>query len=516
MNRSASTLRSAIFSELTFWVVLCGLSIYFLYPLRQSLKLGFDLSGGTYLTLEVQSEKAVEAELVEFMQGVQSKMKEARLGKPVTQGIEGKEIFFELGSLQDVQTVASLCNALPNAERFRFNSQGNTLRISLAPGEERVIKNEAVERNIGVLRSRVKDVDIMRKGENQIIVELPDVDDPQRAKAMIGKAAQLEFRLVYQDGNTREDIELEYDDGIPPDREILPGRPGIDKRFFLVQRYAEVTGKMLKNATPGIGGETGREPEVDFKFNSSGAYKFHELTSSNYGKRLAIVLDGVVISAPVVHGAISESGSIHGGFTMDSARELATLLKSGSYVAPVTFQEERTIGPSLGQESIHQGYMSCAIGLAFLLVFSFFYYSVSGIFAFLALLYNLTLILLGLWWLQLPLTLPGIGGMVLTVGMAIDVSILIFEQIKEELAKGEKLRTAINAGFADAMKVILDANITTFIVGVVLYKFGVGPIQGFATTMMLGIVATLLTGLFFLRSLFKFVLDVFKIQKLRI
>jgi len=515
MNQ-ATSIRNMLFSELTFWVALCGISLYFLFPLRQNLKLGIDLSGGTYLTLEVETDKAVDAELVEFMQSAQTKIKEARLSKPKLAKVEKKQVVFEFDNLQDVQAVASLLKGLPGIERFRIDSEGATLRVGFASGVERQIKNEAVERNIGVLRSRVADVDIMKKGENQIIVELPDVADPQKAKSIIGKAAQLEFRLVYQAGPTKEDLELEYDDGLPPDREILPGGPSSHDRFYLVQRYPEVTGKMLKDASPGVGGETMREPQVDFKFNAAGAQKFHTLTSSNYGKRLAIVLDGVVISAPQIHGAISDNGTIHGGFTMDSARELAMLLKSGSYVAPVTFQEERHIGPSLGQESINQGYMSCAVGLGFLLVFSFFYYGFSGLFAFLALVYNLILILIGLSLLKQPLTLPGIGGMVLTVGMAIDASILIFESIKDELAKGEKLRKAVSAGFSDAMVVILDANITTFIVGAVLYKFGTGPIQGFATTMMLGIVATLLTGLFFLRSLFRFVLTNFNIERLRI
>jgi len=227
-------------------------------------------------------------------------------------------------------------------------------------------------------------------------------------------------------------------------------------------------------------------------------------------------LDSEVISAPRIESAIRGSGEITGNFTTDSARTLALLLKSGSFVAPVTFEEERQIGPSLGQESIRQGLTSCLIGLGLLLFFSLFYYNLSGFFAFFALVYNLILVLLGISWLKATLTLPGIAGMVLTVGMAIDASILIFERIKEELSQGVALKKAVELGFSGAMKVILDANITTFIVGIVLYRFGVGPIQGFAVTMMLGIIATLVTTLFFLRSLFKFMLNNFDIQKLRI
>ena len=192
------------------------------------------------------------------------------------------------------------------------------------------------------------------------------------------------------------------------------------------------------------------------------------------------------------------------------------MLQSGSFVAPVTFEEERQIGPALGAESIRQGLMSCLVGLGLLFLFSLYYYNLSGLFAFVALLYNMILVLLGLAWLQMPLTLPGIGGMVLTVGMAIDASILIFEHIKGELSHGVSITQSIRDGFSGAMKVILDANITTFITGVVLFYFGTGPIQGFAVTMMLGIIATLITGLFFLRSIFKFMLNNFHVQKLRI
>lgn len=240
------------------------------------------------------------------------------------------------------------------------------------------------------------------------------------------------------------------------------------------------------------------------------------LPAKNMGKMLAIVLDNMVISAPVIQAAIRSEGMITlGSADINYAKELALLLRSGSFVAPVSFEEERQIGPSLGAESIRQGLISCLVGLGLLFLFSVFFYGFPGILAFIALIYNLLLILLGLSWLNATLTLPGIAGMVLTVGMAIDASILIYEQIKEALAHGMPLRKAIQHGFSDAMVVILDANITTFIVGVVLFYFGTGPIKGFAVTMMLGIISTLITGLFFLRSLFSFILNTFNIQKLK-
>ncbi|HWY36322.1 MAG TPA: protein translocase subunit SecD, partial [Nitrosopumilaceae archaeon] len=229
-----------------------------------------------------------------------------------------------------------------------------------------------------------------------------------------------------------------------------------------------------------------------------------------------IVLDNEIISAPRIESAIRSRGSITGNFTSAEVKKLAYLLKSGSFVAPVTFEEERQIGPSLGAESVKSGLYSCLAGFGLIFLFSLYYYKLCGLLAFLALLYNLIFVLLGLAWMHATLTLPGIAGMVLTIGMAIDASILIYERIKEELAKGSALQTAVNTGFSGAMGVILDGNITTFISGIVLYNLGSGPIQGFAVTLMLGIIATLIATLFFLRSFFKFILGNFSIQKLSI
>jgi preprotein translocase subunit SecD len=265
-----------------------------------------------------------------------------------------------------------------------------------------------------------------------------------------------------------------------------------------------------------MGGQTGVDPVVAFDFNDEGAERFYDLTSNNIGRPLAIVLDDEIIQVATIQTGIRDTGTITGMQSPEVAKTLAKLLKSGSFTAPVTFEEERQIGPSLGQESIEKGLYSCLIGLILLFFFSLFYYKVAGFFAFLALLFNLILVLMGLAWFGATLTLPGIAGMILTVGMAIDASILIFERIKEELKDGIGLRKAVDTGFSNALRVILDANVTTFIVGIVLYQFGTGPIQGFAVTMMMGIIATLIASLFFLRSLFSFVLDNFGVRNLKI
>lgn len=520
-------------SSLFAWLALAGLFVYYLYPLRESLRFGIDLVGGTYITLEVQTEKAIEARLVELMQALKKDASKAQLPVAVATDIqsihEKKEGVSQIVSYKLVlsyeapaaaQTVASYLQ-----EQYRsylIITEGSQVVVRLREAEERAIKRDAVDSNIDVIRTRidkigVSETPIARQGERNIIVEMPNVSDPQQAKAMIGKAAVLEFKLVEKYGRTEEDILYEYEGELPSDMEILPGRSehGEVSGYYLVSRYTDLTGRLLSEAKSTMSQEN-REWVVAFKWNPEGGNRFYDLTSKNHGRTLAVVLDGIVITAPRISTSIRHEGTITGGFTAEGAKDLALLLKSGSFVAPLTFEEERQVGPSLGAESIKSGLLSCLVGLGLVFLFALYYYKLSGLFAFLALVYNLLLILFCMARFGATLTLPGIAGMVLTIGMAIDASILIYERIKEELSKGATVKAAVETGFSNAQWVILDGNFTTFIVGMVLYKFGTGPIQGFAVTMMIGIVATLITGLFFLKSLFTFILSNFKLQKLSI
>ncbi len=511
MNISA---RRLLLSELTIWLVLAGLGIYFLMPLRQKLHFGIDLVGGTFLTLHVQTDKAIESNLIDNFQSIESRLRATQDIRVDSYRIEKNEIILTFDSLQDTQSAASYIKTeFPD---FNQKVQEKEIRLSYSDAMIKEIKVDAVARNIEVLRTRVNrlgvaDIPISSQGEN-IIVEMPDVSDPQQAKNIIGRAAQLDFRLVEKYAPTREDILYEFDGDLPGDKEILPGR---DKRegFYLVTKYPEITGKYLKDASAGIDQEE-NIPVVTFRFSDEGGKRFFELTSRNIGRQLAIVLDDVIIQSANISSAIRESGRISGRFSPDETKELALLLKSGAFVAPVTFEEERQIGPSLGHEAIRQGITSCVVGMLLLFVFSLFYYRLPGLFAFITLIYNLLIVLMGLAWFGATLTLPGIAGMVLTVGMAIDASILIYEEIRELMSQGVNVREAVNRGFSGAAMVIIDANITTFIVGAVLYWFGTGPIQGFAVTMMLGIGSTLITGLFFLKAIFKFVFENFSVKKL--
>lgn len=512
-------IRTIALSGFMFWIALAAVALFLLYPLRQKLRFGIDLVGGTYIRLEVQTDKAVEAELIEKMQRFPSRLKKAQKNVPTVKKVEEEAIKLTFDSLDNAQAAASFFKL--EEPDLKISVEDKTVVMRFDERKAKRMKEDAVRSNIEVLNTRlnklgVEETPIATQGERNIIIELPGVDDPQRAKAIIGKAAKLEFKLVDRVGSTEDDILYELDGELPEDKEIVSGK-GEEGGYYLVSKYTDVTGALLKDAKAGLGGRTTSEVIVNFKFNPVGSERFYELTRKNYGKNLAIVLDGIVISAPRIKEPIrGGEGYISGMRSLEESKELAVLLKSGAFVAPVTFEEERQIGPALGAESIKRGLISCLVGLGLLLVFGFFYYSVSGLFAFMALMYNLVLVLFGLYWLRATLTLPGIAGIVLTVGMAIDASILIFERIKEGLASGLTVKRAVNSGFSDVMTVILDANITTLIVAIVLYNFGTGPIKGFAVTMMLGIIATLITGLFFLRSLFNIVLDTFNIQRLRI
>lgn len=514
-----SILRRFVGSELIIWVGLCAISLFYLYPLRKTLRFGIDLVGGTYLTLEVHTDKAVEAELISKMQSIETRLKKDRISLR-SKKIENNILLLGFEGVQQVQDAVRMIKS--EYKDLEQKVEGTTIRLRFTDMIERKIKNNAVERNIEVLRSRldrfsVAEIPITPQGDKNIIVELPDIANRQEAKERIGRAANLEFKIVEKVGNNEQELLLDYDGELPDDLQILPGEKR-DKEFYVLQRFAKVTGRMLIDAHFGLVPDSmGRtNPAVTFELNEEGAEKFEELTSKNYGRNLAIVLDDVVISAPRINSTIKNMGNITGSFTLEETKTLAALLKAGSFVAPVTFEEERQIGPSLGEESIYKGLLSCLIGLALLFVFSIYYYRLSGLLAFLALVYNLIITLLGLKILSATLTLPGIAGMVLTIGMAIDAAILIFERVKEEIAAGVGVKKAIDTGFSGALAVILDSNITTFIAGVVLYNVGSGPVQGFAVTLMLGIFATLLATLFFLRASFKFILTNFSIQKLSI
>ena len=508
------------------WIIFAGIALYFLYPPRERLKFGIDLVGGTYITLGVESDKAVRNELLAIANTLNRQLKRSDMPTPVSSKVEGNKIIM---SFENQNSALDAQKEFGDDTDFLSRVDGQNLTITLTEDRTKAIEKWAVEGTVDVLRTRlnalgVEDISIARRGDKNIVVELPDVQDPARAKKMIGTPALLEFKLVeYISGrpaiaSSKEEL-LDMVDGELPEGTAIyesKGR-GERKEYYLLQDYSEVTGSHLQDAAASMSQQVGAPGwGVSFRLSREGGSRFAELTRQNIGRALAILVDGKVLSAPNISSEISTEGVITGRFTDKEAKELALMLKSGTFVAPVTFEEERRIGPSLGYESIKSGLLACLVGLGLLLIFSLFYYKLSGLFAFLALVYNLLLVLLILSWLKAALTLPGIAGMVLTTGMAIDCSILIYERIKELLAEGKPVRQAVKAGFSNAAVVILDGNITTFIVGIVLFKFGTGPLRGFAITMMIGIISTLVTGFFFLRSMFDCILAKKDVQNISI
>lgn len=518
MNHS---LQKTLTAGFTFWILFAVATCGYLYRYgKKDIHWGIDLVGGTYITLEVQEDDVVKNYLGLKIRGFEAALKAAHLeldGKPVL-SVDGLEFKFNSSSVAHEAE-----SALRADERgLKYSIEGSTLKISLPESLLSRLLTEAVEANIEILRARfnsLSEIHISKQGDKQIVVELPDVSDPHQAKMMIGKSAILEFALVEDSAPSREALLSKYDGELPEGTMIVPGhRRGQydEKIFYLIPSFTPLSGKNFKTASVGFGGEMGTELCVNFEFDEDGGKRMHELTSENIGRLLAIVLDGEVIQAATIRSAIGARGSISGSFRSEEASNLAKLLKSGAFKAKVDFVEERQIGPTLGQEAIKQGLMSCVIGLTLLLLFGVFYYRLCGIFSFVTLVYNMILLMLFMALLHATLTLPGIAGMILTVGMAIDSSILIYERIKEGLKEGLSISAAVEDGFSEAMWVILDSNITTFIVASVLYYYGTGPIAGFAVTMMIGIVTTLITGLFFLKSMFKFYLRFFDVQKLSI
>jgi preprotein translocase subunit SecD len=356
----------------------------------------------------------------------------------------------------------------------------------------------------------VKEPEIYTEGSDRIIVRLPGVVDPTRAKALIGKTAVLEFKIVEQSGYfapTREDLLTRAGGKIPDGFDIYStgdssrGHTG----YYMLKKIPEITGKELVDARRQL--DEYQRPAVGFQFNSSAAKLFSEITSKNIHKQLAIVLDNKVMSAPTIQSRISSHGQITGDFTDQEARDLAIVLRSGSLPVPVEIEEERTVGPTLGQDSIRRGVVSFIVGSALVVFFMIIYYRRAGVIADLALVGNILMIMGVMALFGATLTLPGIAGIVLTIGMAVDANVIINERIREELRAGKTARAAVEAGYAKALWAILDSNITTAITGVVLYQFGTGPIKGFAVTLLIGLVSSVFTAVTGTRLIYDYIFD---------
>ncbi len=465
--------------------------------LDKKVNLGLDLQGGSYLLLEINSDSLIEEK-------IQSKV------IPVKKLLNTNEIIFSDFKIKDnalnfkikdfekfellfYKKKDNLINPyIDNYRSFELDIKkldNDFIEISFSKFGLLTINNAALKQSIEIVRRRIDDVGtkeptILQRGEKRILVELPGLKDPERIKKLLGKTAQLNFRLV------SDNAEFGIDELISENGEIL----NVSKRIVM-------SGENLIDAQPSIQNQR-NEPAVSFSLDRLGAQKFGRTTTDNVGKRLAIVLDGNIISAPNINEPItSGNGMISGNFTFQEATDLALLLRSGALPTPLEIVEERTVGPDLGEDSIRSGVTSLIVGFILVIIFMLYKYKLFGFVANISLIANLLMLVGILTILEATLTLPGIAGIILTVGMAVDANVLIFERIKEELKTEKSIIHAFDSGYSRAKITVLDANITTLIAAIILFAFGSGPVKGFAITLGIGIITTLFTAYFLARHL---------------
>ncbi len=462
---------------------------------HKQINLGLDLQGGSHLLLEVEVGAVVRERLTALVDEARIKLRGARIGYKGL-GVTGDSVVVTIRKPEDVAEARRL---LSDIDRDVIVTEGENGRLAMKLSEQalKAMRDSAVTQSLEIVRRRIdetgtREPTIQRQGEDRILVQLPGVDDPDRIKQLLGKTAKLSFRLV----DTNTTVADALAGRLPPGSEILEADDEYDASGrpikYVVRKRVMVSGDNLVDAQPSF--QNG-EPVVSFRFDPIGARKFGDVTKKNVGRPFAIVLDNKVISAPVIREPITGGrGVISGRFTVQEATDLALLLRAGALPAPLTILEERSVGPDLGADSIRAGEIAAVLGMVFVVVFMAVCYGLFGMIANFALLVNLVLILGALSVLQATLTLPGIAGIVLTIGMAVDANVLIFERIREEVANGRTPFSAIDAGYQRALTTIIDSNVTTFIAAILLFGLGSGPVKGFGVTLAIGIVTSMFTA----------------------
>ncbi len=473
---------------------------------QRHLVLGLDLQGGSHILLEVDT-NAVRKEKVETLRDdVRRVVRENRLGSPASVAIRGGTVEFRIREGVDQQLALTKLRELsqPLGGLLSATGQrsvdvvdaGNGV-IRLTPTEPAIVERirQSVEQSIQIVERRVNELgtvepSIQRQGVDRILVQVPGLQDPSRLKELLGKTAKLAFRMVDQ----TTPVEQAMQGNVPPDSELLKSTKAENNQPYVIEKRVVVSGEDLTDAQPGFDQRNG-EPIVSFRFNNNGARRCAQATQENVGKPFAIILDNEVISAPVIREPIlGGSGQISGNFTVQSANDLAILLRAGALPAPLTIIEERTVGPGLGQDSIEKGKLASYVGSAMVIIFMVLTYRLFGVFATVAVAINVAMIFGILSLLNATLTLPGIAGIVLTVGMAVDSNVLIYERVREEVRSGRSAIGSLDAGFTRALATIVDSNTTTFIAAAVLFFVGSGAVRGFALTLGIGIITTVFTA----------------------
>jgi len=503
-----------ILYKLGLIVAVAAFSLFLSYPPSEKINLGLDLRGGIHLVLDVVVDEAVAGDVRSDYTQMLELLREENVEPQATE-LQGEAAFSLIfGSMVDRDFAES--TAVQYFPTYEIDTADNppSVSLSLPLNEQANIREQAVRQALQTIRNRIDQFGvaepvIQRQGltGTRILVQLPGVEDPERVKGLLRTSAVLQWRLVQAGpADTREALVEALGGALPPNTEILQSVPetingvAYPARYYLLDVVPIVQGSELKNAR--LSQDSMGLPAVGFSLDANATSKFATFTAQNVGRQLAIVLDERIQSAPSIDSRIDGDGIIRGSYTLEEAEDLALVLRAGALPASIQYLEDRSVGPSLGRESIRQGLMAAAVGMAVVVVFMLIYYKGSGINAVLALALNLLIVMGVMASLGATLTLPGIAGLILLIGMSVDANVLIFERIREELDLGKTVKSAIDAGFAKAFSAILDANLTTLIAAVFLFQFGTGPVKGFAVTITIGIVASMFTALFVSRVLF--------------
>ncbi len=465
---------------------------------NKKINLGLDLQGGSYLLLEIDNDPVIEQKLQNLTTSIRNYFKDKDI-KIYNIKIIDQDIFFNVSDQYKQAVIdvfkdesSELNPYYPRFKSHQLNIEDTELNFKVNFSKQGLIalKTSSQDQAIEIVRRRIDEIgtnepNILKRGNNRILVELPGLDDPMRIKSLLGKTANLTFRFVTKDENDTFGVEkLKYENGIDEST--------VSKRII-------ISGDNLLDAQPRMDNQN-NETVVSFSLDRVGAKRFGKATSKGIGKQLAIVLDNKIISAPVIRDTIaSGSGQITGGFTFQTATDLALLLRSGALPAPLNIIEERTVGPDLGQDSINAGMIALAIGFLLVIIFMFVKYKIFGLITNVTLIINLFILIGILTLFEATLTLPGIAGIILTVGMAVDANVLIFERIKEELKSENNNILAFDSGYTKSRTAIIDANITTLLAAIILFFMGSGPVKGFSVTLGVGIFTTLFSVYFIAR-----------------
>ncbi|MCL2761314.1 MAG: protein translocase subunit SecD [Desulfuromonadales bacterium] len=490
---------------------------------HNKIRLGLDLQGGSHLLMEVDTQKAIEGTLDLIASDLEDSLNSANIRYRSIARVGSDKIqlsLYDAGSAGKVQDIVK--KKYPDMDILPVTNDGGMVNLQIQMNKNVIAdrQDKAVSQALETIRNRVDQFGvsepvIAREGLNHIVIQLPGIKDPKRAIDLIGKTARLEFRLV-DDSVNPTSATIPEDEEVIQEKRVDPETGATSEIPIVVKKRALITGDMLTDAQVRIDSQFNR-PYISIEFNSVGSRLFEQVTGQNVGKRFAIVLDGVSYSSPVIKERISGgSAQITGDFSEKEASDIALALRSGSLPAPVHIIQNVTVGPSLGEDSIHKGLMAGLIGVILVVVFMLIYYKGAGLVANYGMALNIIYLMGAMALFGFTLTLPGIAAIVLLVGMSVDANVLIFERIREELRLGKTPKAAVDSGYDKAFLTIMDAHVTTLITAIVLFQFGTGPVKGFAVSLSLGVIINLFTSLVATKVVFDFVLRKFNIKRLSI